>query len=210
MKPHLLSAIIIILTIIRFLFHTEIYNSLWLFERLIDGLIITLSVFCCFKLTKIIFRNRDLIMVVSLVGLLLVEVISYGTNFTTDLGDKLRFLRYEKKYVQIIEKIETKKISSNGSLNGISYDTEVDPAMRVSFSWGGIIDNWRGIIYDPTNELSKIAENNQIHINSGERKQLTPDEERYIKETAELKLLFGGVIYKVKKMGNNWYLCWFT
>ena len=149
-------------------------------------------------------------MIVSLVGLLLVGVISYGTNFTTDLGDKLRFLRYEKKYVQIIEKIETKKISSNGSLNGISYDTEVDPAMRVSFSWGGIIDNWRGIIYDPTNELSKIAENNQIHINSGERKQLTPDEERYIKETAELKLLFGGVIYKVKKMGNNWYLCWFT
>ena len=149
-------------------------------------------------------------MIVSLVGLLLVGVISYGTNFTTDLGDKLRFLRYEKKYVQIIEKIETKKISFNGSVNGISYDTEVDPAMRVSFSWGGIIDNWRGIIYDPTNELSKIAENNQIHINSGERNQLTPDEERYIKETAELKLLFGGVIYKVKKMRNNWYLCWFT
>ena len=210
MKPHLLSAIIIILTIIRFLFHTEIYNSLWLFERLIDGLIISLSVFCCFKLTKIIIRNRDLIMILSLVGLLLVGVISYGTNFTTDLGDKLRFLRYEKKYVQIIEKIKTKKISSNGSVNGISYDTEVDPAMRVSFSWGGILDNWKGIIYDPTNELSKIAENNQIHINSGERKQLTPDEERYIKETAELKLLFGGVIYKVKKMGNNWYLCWFT
>ena len=210
MKPHQLSVIIIILTIIRFLFHTEVYNSLWLFERLIDGLIISLSVFCCFKLTKIIIRNRDLIMILSLVGLLLVGVISYGTNFTTDLGDKLRFLRYEKKYVQIIEKIETKKISSNGSLNGISYDTEVDPAMRVSFSWGGIIDNWRGIIYDPTNELSKIAENNQIHINSEERNPLTPDDEQYIKETAELKLLFGGVIYKVKKMGNNWYLCWFT
>ncbi len=210
MKPHLLSVIIIILIVIRFLFHTEVYNSLWLFDRLIDGLIIFLSVFCCLKLTKLILRNRDLIMIVPLVGLLLVGVISCGTNFTTDLGDKLRFLRYEKKYVQIIEKINTKKISSNGSLNGISYDTEVDPAMRVSFSWGGIIDNWRGIIYDPTNELSKIAENIQIHINSGERNQLTPDEERYIKETAELKLLFGGVIYKVKKMRNNWYLCWFT
>ena len=122
----------------------------------------------------------------------------------------MRFLRYEKKYVQIIEKIETKKISSNGSLNGISYNTEVDPAMRVSFSWGGIIDNWRGIIYDPTNELSTIAENNQIHINSGDRNSLTPADEEYIKETTELKLLFGGVIYKVKKMGNNWYLCWFT
>ena len=210
MKPHLLSAIIIILTIIRFLFHTEIYNSLWLFERLIDGLIISLSVFCCFKLTKIIFRNRDLIMVASLVGLLLVGVISYGTNFTTDLGDKLRFLRYEKKYVQIIEKIETKKISSNGSVNGISYNTEADPVMRVSFSWGGILDNWRGIIYDPTNELSTIAENNQININSGDRNSLTPADEEYIKETTELKLLFGGVIYKVKKMANNWYLCWFT
>jgi len=149
-------------------------------------------------------------MVVSLVGLLLVGVISYGTNFTTDLGDKLRFLRYEKKYVQIIEKIKTKKISSNGSVNGISYDTEVDPVMRVSFSWGGILDNWRGIIYDPTNELSTIAKNNQIHINYRDKKSLTPADEEHIKETTELKLLFGGVIYKVKKMGNNWYLCWFT
>ena len=210
MKPHLLSALIIILTIIRFLFHTELYNSLWLFERLIDCLIISLSVFCCFKLTKIIFHNRDLIMIASLVGLLLVGVISYGTNFTTDLGDKLRFLRYEKKYVQIIEKIKTKKISSNGSVNGINYDTEVDPAMRVSFSWGGNLDNWKGIIYDPTNAISKIAKNNQILINSRDRKPLTPDEEQYIKETTELKLLFGGVIYKVKKMVDNWYLCWFT
>jgi len=149
-------------------------------------------------------------MIVSLVGLLLVGVISYGTNFTTDLGDKLRFLRYEKKYVQIIEKIETKKISSNGSLNGISYDTEVDPAMRVSFSWGGIIDNWKGIVYDPSNELSKIAENNGIHINYIKGKSQTPAEKQHIKETTELKMLFGGVIYKVKKMGNNWYLCWFT
>ena len=210
MKPHLLSALIITLIIIRFLFHTEVYNSLWLFERLIDGLIIFLSVSCCIKLTKLIFRNRDLIMIASLVALLLVGVISYGTNFTTDLGDKLRFLRYEKKYVQIIEKIETKKISSNGSVNGISYDTEVDPVMRVSFSWGGIIDNWKGIIYDPTNELSKIAKNNQIHINYRDRKSLTPADEEYIKETTKLKLLFGGVIYKVKKMGDNWYLCWFT
>ena len=210
MKLHLLSAIIITLIVIRFLFHTEVYNSLWLFERLIDGLIISLSVFCCFKLTKIIIRNRGLIMILSLVGLLLVGVISYGTNFTTDLGDKLRFLRYEKKYVQIIEKIKTKKISSNGSVNGISYDTEVDPAMRVSFSWGGILDNWKGIIYDPTNELSKIAKNNQIHINYRDRNFPTPADEEYIKETTELKLLFSGVIYKVKKMGNNWYLCWFT
>ena len=108
-------------------------------------------------------------MIASLVALLLVGVISYGTKFTTDLGDKLRFLRYEKKYIQIIEEIKTKKISSNGSVNGINYDTEVDPVMRASFSWGGIIDNWKGIIYDPTNELSKIAENNQIHINSREK-----------------------------------------
>ena len=104
MKPHLLSVIIIILTIIRFLFHTEVYNSLWLFERLIDGLIISLSVFCCFKLTKIIIRNRDLIMILSLVGLLLVGVISYGTNFTTDLGDKLRFLRYEKNMFKLLKR----------------------------------------------------------------------------------------------------------
>ena len=104
MKPHILSAIIITLIVIRFLFHTEVYNSLWLFERLIDGLIIFLSVSCCIKLTKLIFRNRDLIMIASLVALLLVGVISYGTNFTTDLGDKLRFLRYEKNMFKLLKR----------------------------------------------------------------------------------------------------------
>ena len=148
--------------------------------------------------------------IASLVGLLFVGVISYGTNFTTDLGDKLRFNRYKKEYVEIIDKIKLNEISAKGKFEGVNYDSETNKVTRVSFSWGGIIDNWKGIVYDPTNELSKIAENNGIDINYIKGKSLTPTEKQYIKETTELKMLFGGVIYKVEKMTDNWYLCWFT
>ena len=186
------------------------YNNLWVARRLIDALIIYLSVTCCYKLTKLIFHNRNPMTIASLVGLLFVGVISYGTNFTTDLGDKLRFNRYKKGYVEIINKIKVNEISAKGKFEGINYDSETNKVTRVSFSWGGILDNWKGIVYDPTNELSKIAENNGIHINYIKGKSLTPAEKQYIKETTELKMLFGGVIYKVKKMRDNWYLCWFT
>ena len=186
------------------------YNNLWVARRLIDAFIIYLSVSCCYKLTKLILHNRHPMTIVSLVGLLSVGVISYGTNFTTDLGDKLRFNRYKKEYVEIIDKIKLNEISAKGKFEGVNYDSETNKVTRVSFSWGGIIDNWKGIVYDPTNELSKIAENNGIHINYIKGKPLSPTEKQYIKETTELKMLFGGVIYKVEKMTDNWYLCWFT
>ena len=210
MRPQLFSGILILLIISRFLFHTEMYNNLWVARRLIDALIIYLSVSCCYKLTKLIFHNRNPMTIASLVGLLFVGVISYGTNFTTDLGDKLRFNRYKKAYVEIIDKIKLNEISAKGKFEGINYDSETNKLTRFSFSWGGILDNWKGIVYDPTNQLSKIAENNGIHINSIKGKPLTPAEKQHIKETTELKMLFGGVIYKVKKMRDNWYLCWFT
>ena len=210
MRPQLFSGILILLIISRFLFHTEMYNNLWVARRLIDAFIIYLSVSCCYKLTKLILHNRHPMTIVSLVGLLFVGVISYGTNFTTDLGDKLRFNRYKKEYVKIIDKIKLNEISAKGKFEGVNYDSETNKVTRVSFSWGGIIDNWKGIVYDPTNELSKIAENNGIHINYIKGKSLTPTEKQHIKETTELKMLFGGVIYKVEKITDNWYLCWFT
>ena len=210
MRPQLFSGILILLIISRFLFHTEMYNNLWVAIRLIDAFIIYLSVSCCYKLTKLILHNRHPMTIVSLVGLLFVGVISYGTNFTTDLGDKLRFNRYKKEYVEIIDKIKLNEISAKGKFEGVNYDSETNKVTRVSFSWGGIIDNWKGIVYDPTNELSKIAENNGIHINYIKGKSLTPAEKQHIKETTELKIIFGGVIYKVTKMRDNWYLCWFT
>ena len=210
MRPQLFSGILILLIISRFLFHTEMYNNLWVARRLIDAFIIYLSISCCYKLTKLIFHNRNPMTIASLVGLLFVGVISYGTNFTTDLGDKLRFNRYKKEYVEIIDKIKLNEVSAKGKFEGINYDSETNKLTRFSFSWGGLLDNWKGIVYDPTNQLSKIAENNGIHINSIKGKPLTPAEKQHIKETTELKMLFGGVIYKVKKMRDNWYLCWFT
>ena len=79
--------------------------------------------------------------IASLVGLLFVGVISYGTNYTTDLGDKLRFNRYKKAYVEIIDKIKVNEISAKGKFEGINYDSETNKLTRVSFSWGGILDN---------------------------------------------------------------------
>ena len=84
MRPQLFSGILILLIISRFLFHTEMYNNLWVIRRLIDALIIYLSVSCCYKLTKLILHNSNPMTIASLVGLLFVGVISYGTKENLD------------------------------------------------------------------------------------------------------------------------------
>jgi hypothetical protein len=63
---------------------------------------------------------------------------------------------------------------------------EEGPPERFAFYWQrGIIDNWAGVVHDPTGEIMNLGRD-------------------------DIRLLFGGVIYKCEPLGDGWYLCWFT
>jgi len=66
--------------------------------------------------------------------------------------------------------------------------------------YSGVVDNWAAIIYDG----SGLLEDGIIIINN--------NKENYLKleEYSEIKNLFGGNLYFIKKLERNWYLCYFT
>ena len=56
------------------------------------------------------------------------------------------------------------------------------PPIRIGFVWDGILDNWHGIVYEPTGIV------------------LTKRGER----------LFGGDLIYAKRLYEDWYYCAFT
>jgi hypothetical protein len=105
-------------------------------------------------------------------------------------------LRYEGRYASEVNEIikdrdgwELRNPSSDATVD------ETDGTVRVAFLLGGIIDNWTGVVYDPTGEVLKV--------NGFE---LFGDEWREAKVTQ----LFGGDMTSARHLKGHWYLCTFT
>ncbi len=64
-----------------------------------------------------------------------------------------------------------------------------------------MIDNWYGIIYDPSGMIMRCNESDPRFP-----AQHPKDDE----ELTQIRMVFGGTLYKAEPLGNDWYLCWFT
>lgn len=73
------------------------------------------------------------------------------------------------------------------------------PPVRVAVSWGGILDNWRGLVHDPTGEAMKAK-----------RLDLETWSNRGDPDDASVAGLFGGTLVRARHLEGDWYLCWFT
>ena len=73
--------------------------------------------------------------------------------------------------------------------------TENGPPRLHAFYWQrGVVDNWSGVVYDPSGKISQINDANgwdEIHSHN-------------------LSELFGGTYYRCQNVGGGWYICWFT
>ena len=92
-------------------------------------------------------------------------------------------------------------IPLEGTHLGINYKSETDSIFRVSFSWNEIIVNWHGIVYDPSGKIMHCNESDSRFTDNG----IKDDD-----ELSKLRMIFGGLLYKVDRLGGHWYLCWFT
>ena len=103
----------------------------------------------------------------------------------------------EKEHYQSV----VTEIAAGADDSAFDYPVRVDPGppRRIAFSWGGILDNWRGVVYDPTGEVMKA--------NILDRKTWpNRDDPDY----ASVAGLFGGTLVRAQHLEGNWYLCWFT
>ncbi|MDA7681281.1 hypothetical protein N8603_02730 [Verrucomicrobiales bacterium] len=201
MNLFILPASCVLFILLRFLFHHELIISLWILVWGIDALIIVLSIISIIQLIGTIRKKSNKLAGIFLCTLIAIGSVSYSTNFVKDLGLKLRFHRLKPKYSEIVKNLNSETIPLEGTHLGINYKSETDPIFRVSFSWDGITDNWYGIVYDPSGKIMRCNESDPRFPDKGPKDDV---------ELGNIRMIFGGLLYKADRLGGHWYLCWFT
>ena len=124
-----------------------------------------------------------------------VAVLGWFTPLGRTLGARFKLLREKNHYESIVEQVAA---GADGSEFGYPITVDAGPPPRVAFSWGGMLDNWRGIVHDPSGAVMKA---NILKADWSNR-----DDPDY----ASVSRLFGGTLVRAQHLEGDWYLCWFT
>lgn len=102
---------------------------------------------------------------------------------------------YERVVATVLEMPQ--KVVSNQS-GGIEYLVDIGPPVRLAFPKDGILDNWWGIVYDPSNA---VAQAKGWSFESGEQRFTAP---------REIRAVFGGDLLACRHLYRYYYSCSFT
>jgi hypothetical protein len=129
---------------------------------------------------------------VILLGLLLFYPLSWVGDRVTE---RIRFARQRGAYDRIVAKAQGGAVT-RGELDGVSYEVDPGPPVRLAFPWpGGIVDNWCGVVHDPSGDVMKV---NTFGAWSDEWRR------------SPVTQLFGGDMFACKVMDGPYYMCCFT
>jgi len=145
-------------------------------------------------------RSRVTAAIAMIIGALLVSQTSgeirraaHGWRF------QARFRRMAPRYERIVKELATEpKVPERGSSGGVNFDVDAGPPRRIAFPQpGGIIDNWEGVIYDPSGGLERaIPPRDRVPGGFS-----LPD---------DLVGIFGGTLLSCTAVRDRFYRCWFT
>lgn len=112
------------------------------------------------------------------------------------------FGRFSGTYVNLIvnysyyeEIVEKASSNPNGDKNG-HYFVDKGPPVRVAFSQGGFLDNWSGIVYDPSGEVMQAD-------------GFDPETGKFAAPDRITKLFYGDLL-SCRHLWGNYYKCYFT
>jgi hypothetical protein len=112
------------------------------------------------------------------------------------LTETVRFYWNRPAYDRIVAAVRPPEGVTRLSANGLDYIVDPGPPVRVAFVWpGGIIDNWCGVVHDPSGDVLRV---NSLHL-------WTP-EWRNARQTR----LFGGDMTSCRTLKQPYHLCCFT
>lgn len=128
-----------------------------------------------------------------LLGLLLFDpTVILGAR----LAQQLRFRRHRAHYERLIAAAERGALQDDGIEGGVRYQIDPGPPVRMAFLLpGGVLDNWCGIVHDPTADVLAI---NEATLGA---------EDWY---ASSVRGLFGGDMTSCRPMDPPFYLCCFT
>lgn len=109
-----------------------------------------------------------------------------------------RFDALEPKYRSIAERARAGTHLSASDTAGIRVVLDGGPPIRVAFPQpGGIIDNWEGVVYDPTGAVGAAT---------GWRDGVPGNYSAPVR----VRVLFGGDLVACRHVRASFYRCWFT
>lgn len=121
----------------------------------------------------------------------------YGTHWLM----RTRFEHRLPGYRLAVATLQKQPQSAGWHHDGRAGDFVVDsgPPLRVAFPWpGGMLDNWQGIVYDPSGVVLQAGQFRSDWSNFED-----PALQR-------VKRMFGGDMHHCEAMGGPWYFCQFT
>jgi hypothetical protein len=120
-------------------------------------------------------------------------------------GDEIRFRwhfeRIQSRYEAIVARVSQQPPpkEERHAEGGIEYIVDPGPPVRIAFVQpGGILDNWQGIIFDPSGEVMRIG-----GVGRGPAIQNDPKRQ-------QIWMLFGGGMFRCEHIKGRFYRCWFT
>lgn len=130
-------------------------------------------------------------------------VLSFAGGWLSYAGDRasagVRFVLLRPFYDRVVEKIESGDRQFSLSEWWLAPEVEPGPPLRIVFHHsGGVIDNWQGTIYDPTDAVA-----------AARGWQYDPTGPRFT-APQEIKDLFGGNLLWCYQLGAHYYRCGFT
>ncbi|MEZ5300845.1 MAG: hypothetical protein R3F11_09365 [Verrucomicrobiales bacterium] len=76
-------------------------------------------------------------------------------------------------------------------------EVDAGPPVRVAFSSGGLLDNWHGIVHDPSGAVL------DANLPPGVWETVDP-------AAREARAFFGGTLVRARHLWGDWYYCQFT
>lgn len=116
-------------------------------------------------------------------------------------GDDISFGGYfywhKSQYEAVIARVSSAAECPPLNSDNAGWDVDCGPPRRIAFPMpGGIIDNWVGVVYDPTGLVMEV---NQVDLKDLKNPKF-----------AHVVGLFGGDMIYARHLFGHWYMCSFT
>lgn len=180
-----------------------LYDALWIMIASIFLVYVLAGAILLLFTVAYAAQRRNWVAAASAFGFALCSLILWQVEpVVSQAGDtatfRIRFSTNRATYDRIVAEVERSlgSVPPHGERWGIRFQVDAGPPVRVAFRQpGGLLDNWEGVVYDPTGLVSQAQ---------GWR---SPGE---FSAPPDIKQLFGGDLVSCRHVEKSYYRCWFT
>lgn len=182
------------------LFSHEIRKALWIGDLAVVAVLALAGCTLAVLWASAAYRTRQRFLgVLVCATCLMATLVFVFTPYGALVGTYFRFYRHLEQYKVIVAQVSQLDTSTLSEMQHYpDYIIDKGPPVRIAFIWDGMVDNWIGIVYDPSGEV--------LRANSFKRDWSNWKDP----QLEQVKGLFGGDLFRTRRLWKHWYFCSFT